>query len=53
MKSLDFEIITSEYRDCGTLSDVTNLLRDSMGVKLDIVQRRSSVKSTFRHTLDT
>jgi hypothetical protein len=52
-EGLDFEKMTSQYRNSGTISDVTNLWRVSMGVKLDKVQMRFSENSTFQHTLDT
>jgi hypothetical protein len=51
--AIDFENMTSQYKNCGIINAVTNLCHVFSSVNCDIVHRRFRVNSTFRQTLDT
>jgi hypothetical protein len=50
---VDLAKMASQYRNCGTIKDVTSLWRVCNGVKCNMVHKRFRVKSTLRHILDT
>jgi hypothetical protein len=50
--AVDFENMTSQYKNCGIINVFTHLCRVFSGVNCDIVHRRFRVKSTFRQTLE-
>jgi hypothetical protein len=51
--AVDFENMTSQYKNCRIFNAVIILCLVFSGVNRDIVHRRFRVKSTFRQTLDT
>jgi hypothetical protein len=48
-----FAKITSQYRNCGTIKETTNLRRVSVGVKCAIGHKRRKVKKMLEHVQAT